>query len=85
MELQLRLPGDGPVGQHRHAPPAPAGGALGTSLNWTQTVLRKHGEGWPGQSCCRAMAARGSSLSIRASKSAWGMAAKRLARAAPAI
>ena len=24
MELQLRLPGDWPVGQHRHAPPEPA-------------------------------------------------------------
>jgi len=25
MELQLTLPGDWPVGQHRHAPPEPVG------------------------------------------------------------
>jgi len=38
MELQLRLPGDWPVGQHRHAPPAPAGDDLESVLVWLQEV-----------------------------------------------
>ena len=38
MELQLRLPGDWPVGQHRHAPPEPAGDDLESVLTWLQEV-----------------------------------------------
>jgi len=38
MELQLSLPGDWPVGQHRHAPPAPAGDDLESVLTWLQEV-----------------------------------------------
>ena len=38
MELQLRLPGDWPVGQHRHAPPVPAGEDLESVLVWLQVV-----------------------------------------------
>ena len=38
MELQLRLPGDWPVGQHRHAPPEPAGEDLKSVLIWLQEV-----------------------------------------------
>jgi len=38
MELQLRLPGDWPVGQHRHAPPEPAGEDLKSVLVWLQEV-----------------------------------------------
>jgi hypothetical protein len=36
MELQLRLPGDWPVGQHRHAPPEPASDDLESVLTWLQ-------------------------------------------------
>jgi len=38
MEHQLRLPGDWPVGQHRHALPAPAGEDLESVLVWLQEV-----------------------------------------------
>jgi len=38
MELQLRLPGDWLVGQHRHAPPAPADDDLESVLTWLQEV-----------------------------------------------
>jgi hypothetical protein len=38
MELQLRLPGDWPVGQHRYASPEPAGGDLESVLTWLQEV-----------------------------------------------
>ena len=38
MELQLRLPGDWPVGQHRHAPPEPAGEDLESVLTWLREV-----------------------------------------------
>ena len=38
MELQLRLPGDWPVGQHRHPPPEPAGDDLESVLTWLQEV-----------------------------------------------
>jgi hypothetical protein len=38
MELQLKLPGDWPVGQHRYAAPVPAGGDLESVLTWLQVV-----------------------------------------------
>ena len=38
MELQLRLPGDWPVGHHRHAPPAPEAEDLESVLVWLQEV-----------------------------------------------
>jgi hypothetical protein len=38
MELQLRLPGDWPVGQHRHAPSEPADDDLESVLTWLQEV-----------------------------------------------
>ena len=38
MELQLRLPGDWPVGQHRYAPPISAGEDLESVLVWLQVV-----------------------------------------------
>jgi hypothetical protein len=38
MELQLRLPGDWPVGQYRHAPPTPVGDDLESVLTWLQEV-----------------------------------------------
>ena len=38
MELQLRLPGDWPVGQYRNASPEPAGEDLESVLTWLQEV-----------------------------------------------
>lgn len=38
MELQLRLPGDWPVGDYRRAPSAPAGEDLESVLTWLQDV-----------------------------------------------
>ena len=38
MELQLRLPGDWPVGRYRHAPSEPAGEDLESVLTWLQEI-----------------------------------------------
>ena len=38
MELQLRLPGEWPVGQHRPAPPEPASEDLESVLVWLQEI-----------------------------------------------
>jgi hypothetical protein len=38
MELQLGLPGDWPVDQHRHAPRVPAGEDLESVLAWVRAV-----------------------------------------------
>jgi hypothetical protein len=38
MELQLKLPGDWPVGQYRHAPPAPVEDDLESVLTWLQDI-----------------------------------------------